>query len=138
MANSCADRRGDTHAGRQRPRGGRGRSGSGGLHAHASGATPSGAAKAHGAKNWHDVGITGAGVKIGVIDYGFQNYDRLVGTHLPSIDGRWCVFPFCVYVDDHGTAVAEAVMDIAPGASLYFADVHEEPDFIKAVDWMIK
>ncbi len=38
---------------------------------------------------------------------------------------------------DHGTACAEIVHDMAPGAELYLAHDGEELDFYLAVDWMI-
>ena len=38
---------------------------------------------AHGANAWHTAGYKGAGVKIGIIDAGFDNFGLLMGTELP-------------------------------------------------------
>ena len=49
----------------------------------AQGAVVSEGAAAHGAPAWHAAGLKGAGVKIGVIDTGFQNFSSLMGTNFP-------------------------------------------------------
>ena len=38
----------------------------------------------HGVKAWHDAGITGAGVKVGVIDTEFEDFSSLMGSELPA------------------------------------------------------
>ena len=43
----------------------------------------------------------------------------------------------CENGEVHGTAVAEAVIDIAPGATLYIADPYSQGDVHDIVDWMI-
>ena len=43
-----------------------------------------------GADSWRDVGFTGAGVKIGVIDYGFDGLQEHMGTELPTPAGVRC------------------------------------------------
>ena len=37
-----------------------------------------------GADKWHERGVTGKGVKVGVIDGGFTGYERLLGKELPA------------------------------------------------------
>ena len=48
---------------------------------------------------WHSGGYQGAGVKVGIIDSGFQGYTSLLGTDLPTtvtvknfVDGEWIGF----------------------------------------------
>ncbi len=104
---------------------------------------PSGpAAIAHGAKEWLDVGITGAGVKIGIIDAGFKGWDTAKGDkRLPEASGSKCWSYVKIYCDfwglpDHGAAVAEALHSIAPGAELYIALPAEKGQFKDAVNWL--
>ena len=89
----------------------------------------------HGAPTWHHAGLSGQDIKVGVIDgnFGFRDFGRLVGTELPTPAGVRCYpqvgrptdnLASCGHADrgsDHGTLVAEAVIDIAPEASLYIA-----------------
>ena len=102
-------------------------------------------ASRHGAPAWNGVGVTGDGVKVGIIDTGFSGYDS-IGAELPRVAGARCYrYGFGRTTDDprdcvgdvHGTAVAEAVIDIAPDASLYIAMPRTQGDLQDAVDWMI-
>ncbi|RIK42565.1 MAG: hypothetical protein DCC58_10820 [Chloroflexi bacterium] len=99
----------------------------------------------HNADNWHSNGYTGAGVKVGVIDVGFEGYGNLMGSELPSSVNVLCFagpgnstgnLADCQNGDVHGTGVAEAVMDIAPGVQLYISNPWTSSDLITAVDWM--
>jgi hypothetical protein len=73
------------------------------------------------------VGFDGTGVKVAVVDLGFNGYAAKLGTELPA-----SVTP----VDDcsgglatgtaHGTAVAEIVHEVAPGAQLYLICIDTE------------
>ena len=108
----------------------------------------------HLANAWHRAGIRGQGVKIGVIDRrsgptrknGFQ-YLRLVrGTDVPRTIHGYC------YVDngnpttnvdnclwggpEHGTSVAETIMDMAPAATLYIANPNSHGELRQTVEWM--
>lgn len=74
------------------------------------------------AGNWHAQGITGEGIKVGVLDLGFGGYQDLLGNELPDN------VTVEVFGDDsnfttevHGTACAEIVHEMAPGAELYLA-----------------
>ena len=117
---------------------------------------------AHGADKWHDAGFTGAGVKIGVIDFGFGSIEDHIGTEVPDPVGVRC-YSFNLnpsapptYTSDiadcehtalhfsrlHGSSVLEAVYDIAPEADYYLAAVSHfsfyHTDLKNAVDWMIE
>lgn len=90
---------------------------------------------------WHTAGHTGTGVKIGIIDGGFLGYTSLLGSDLPAsvtvknfVDGE-----SDAQVDGatkHGTACAEIIHDIAPGASLYLAKIGTNLDLQQAVAWL--
>ncbi|MBN1148392.1 MAG: S8 family serine peptidase [Anaerolineales bacterium] len=91
---------------------------------------------------WHAAGYTGAGSKVGIIDAGFQGYTNLLGSDLPAsvvvknfVDGE-----SQAKVDGttpHGTAVAEIIYDIAPGAAFYLVKVSTNVDLQEAVNWLI-
>ncbi len=114
----------------------------------AQGAVVSEGAAAHGAPAWHDAGIKGSGVKIGVIDSGFRGFQSLMGTELPASVMARCytdigVFTSslsdCDHVDAsvHGTAVTESLFDIAPEATYYIANTSSPGDLIATVEWMV-
>lgn len=99
------------------------------------------ALEAMNAPAWHAAGQIGAGIKVGVIDKGFMGYPALLGTDLPStLDARNFVDgENPINVDgttQHGTACAEIIYDIAPGASLYLAKVNTDIDLQEAVEWL--
>ena len=121
----------------------------------------SGALQAHGADKWHEAGFKGAGVKIGIIDFGFGGMEDYIGTEVPDPVGVRC-YSFNLnpsappsYTSDiadcdhtalhfsslHGSSVLEAVYDIAPEAEYYIAAVSHfsfyHTDLKDAVDWMI-
>ncbi len=93
-----------------------------------------------GANGLQDAGITGAGVKIGIVDVGFKNLNDEMsrgnlpstltlandgctdGSGQPSTDG-----------DQHGTAVAEIVHQMAPAARLYLFCVADSVGFATAM-----
>jgi subtilisin family serine protease len=80
------------------------------------------------ASAWQAKGVTGNGVKIAVIDGGFAGYpDRQASGDLPA---NVTTMDFCdgqfATATTHGTAVAEIVYEMAPGASLYLICVRTE------------
>ena len=120
----------------------------------------------HNSQAWNNAGFSGQGVKVGVIDLGFEGLRSLIGSELLSnIQGR-CYTDIgtptddlsnCEGVDDvtarfpecqeeaersaalnavHGTAVSEAVIDIAPAATLYVASPFSRGDMQDVVAWM--
>jgi len=94
-----------------------------------------------GASVWHAAGWIGQGVRIGIIDVGFEGYTALLGSELPAsvvaknfVDGQTDA-----QVDGttpHGTACAEIVHDMAPGAALYLAKIATDVDLAEAVAWL--
>ena len=101
----------------------------------------------HGASAWHDTGIRGQGVKIGIIDSAFDGFSSLMGTELPSTVLAKCLpaigvstsnLAACDSHSKHGTAVTETVLDIAPEATYYIANPLSFGDLQTAVDWMLE
>jgi subtilisin family serine protease len=99
----------------------------------------------HNGPNWHAAGFTGAGVKVGVIDLGFQGFSALMGSELPSAVVRRCytevgkhssTLANCETSTEHGTAVAEALVDVSPGVQLYIANPFSQIDLRETVLWM--
>jgi len=85
-------------------------------------------------------GIDGTGVKVGILDGGFAGYTTKLGTELPASVTCWGgsdLGPEGNGTQVHGTAVAETVHDMAPGASLYLAQFSDEVDFANAAAWMV-
>ena len=80
-----------------------------------------------GATAWHRSGAHGEGVKIAVVDLGFEGYSRSQASgDLPESVVR---VNFCgsggFEATSHGTAVAEIVSEIAPAADLYLVCVRD-------------
>ena len=105
---------------------------------------------AHGSSAWHRAGYTGRGVKVGIIDGGFEGFGGLMGTELSATVQARCYTEVGVFTqnltdcedddeegDNHGTRVAETVMDIAPEVSLYIANPISRGDSKAVVDWMV-
>ena len=107
------------------------------------GSTISEGVSAHGANVWKSAGFKGDGVKIGIIDgSGFDDYEKLTkgsNRELPGINdiefscflndttlARVSLYTnfarYCDRGDEHGTAVAQTVMDVAPEADLYLSN----------------
>jgi len=81
-----------------------------------------------GLEDWQAGGLTGAGVRIGVLDVGFAGYEALLGEELPaSVEAR---FSGDWESSGHGAAVAEVIHDIAPGAELYLYNFLTDVEFI--------
>ena len=80
-----------------------------------------------GATAWHRSGVHGEGVKIAVVDLGFDGYARSQANgDLPSSTVK---VNFCgsggFEATSHGTAVAEIVAEVAPAADLYLVCVRD-------------
>lgn len=84
-----------------------------------------------------ELGITGAGVKVGVIDVGFAGFDERLGNELPRVLHFRGFGDTSAGTSAHGTACAEVVHDVAPDASIYLARVSTAVDLQNAVDWLL-
>ncbi len=92
----------------------------------------------HHADVLHGQGITGQGVKVGVLDCGgFSGYQALLGSELPAAITLWTGGSDPVGSGNHGTGCAEVVYDMAPGAEMYLAHDNDEAEFYAAIDWLI-
>ena len=105
----------------------------------------------HGSSAWNQAGLRGQGIKVGVIDlpFGFNGFSHLMGTELPSTVQARCYTSLgkftrflascgnAILGSDHGTLVAETVIDIAPEVSLYIATPQSPGDLQTATDWMV-
>jgi len=88
----------------------------------------------------HAGGIDGTGIKVGIIDCGFFGYAAKLGTELPGSVTCWggsALGPEGNGSEVHGTAVAETVYDMAPGASMYLAQIANVVDLGNAAAWMV-
>ncbi|WP_394620036.1 ricin-type beta-trefoil lectin domain protein [Lentzea sp. JNUCC 0626] len=94
--------------------------------------------QASGAAGWIADGKKGQGVKVGVIDVGFARLDEAQQEgELPTgiaVDNSGC--HDVTRSDDHGTAIAEVVHDMAPDAQLFLACVDGPLDFQAAAEWL--
>ncbi len=92
-----------------------------------------------GITSWHDMGFRGRGVKIGVLDVGFEGYPALLGRELPptvTVKSLRADGDITGEGSNHGTAVAEIIYDVAPESSYYFSNFTTEVEFAKAVTWL--
>jgi subtilisin family serine protease len=86
-----------------------------------------------------NLGVTGAGIRVGVITDGISGLSQSMASgDLPAggavslsfrADGN-------LNAGAEGTALLEIVHDIAPGAQLFFANFGTSLEFIQAVDWL--
>ena len=102
--------------------------------------------QAHLSESWNLAGYSGQGVKVGIIDLGFEGFSGLMGTELPATVIARCYTDIGVFTQDladcevgggHGTIVAESLVDIAPDVSLYIAHSSSKGDDQAATDWMV-
>ena len=92
------------------------------------------------ADEWHRGGITGEGIKVGVLDLGFGGYQSLQGRELPeNLTVAKFGDDYAFDTEVHGTACAEIIHEMAPGAELYLA-YYDGTDlaFGQAVAWLIE
>ena len=99
----------------------------------------------HGSDAWQTTGFTGSGIKVGIIDAGFTGLAARLGTDLPATVHARCYTTIGSFTADlagcdngqtHGTAVAESVVDLAPGVDLYIASTDTALDVQAAAAWM--
>ena len=90
-----------------------------------------------GAPTWHAAGFTGAGVKVAILDMGFDGLDAVPADDLPA-EVLEMAFDSDGIIDrltDHGTQMAEIVHDVAPGAELVVVTFADDR-FAEAVAWL--
>ena len=86
----------------------------------------------------HAAGDKGAGVKIGIVDVGFDGYDDLQAQgELPATVATRNLCDGGFDRDAHGTAVAEIVHDVAPDAELHLICVEDVVDLGVAQDYAL-
>lgn len=91
------------------------------------------------ADQWQKAGFNGQNIKVGIIDGGFSNYQKFLGSALPS----QVVFKSFLYggspegSEEHGVAVAEIVHSVAPSAQLILTPIEDEIGFANAVDYLM-
>jgi hypothetical protein len=94
-----------------------------------------------GADVWQSGGTTGAGVKVAIIDPGFEGYDQSIVTgDLPAgvtIRSERADGDITGGGQPHGTGCAEIVYDMAPGATYYLINFETELDLSDAIDYAI-
>jgi subtilisin family serine protease len=77
-------------------------------------------------------------VKVCILDLGFQGYNALLGTELPSsVKTRSFRADGDLYTSAHGTACAEVVHDMAPDAELWLVNFSTDVEYHNAVSWII-
>ncbi len=103
-----------------------------------------GALAVHNVPQWRARGYDGQGVKIGVVDSGFRGYDALIGVEVPEPAAEHCAAAAptnCLSAaasgSAHGTAVSEAIHDVAPKADLFLTNVDTPGELSAAVDWLL-
>ncbi|MBE7512603.1 MAG: S8 family serine peptidase [Anaerolineales bacterium] len=101
--------------------------------------SPSVGAVTMGADKWHAAGITGKGMKVGILDMGFGGIKDLLGTQLPStVTANVDLDELNVQDNNHGTACAAVVHGIAPDAEIVIAyfDNGSDVSFFAALDFL--
>jgi len=93
---------------------------------------------------WQAAGQIGQGVKVGIIDnFSLATWNaaiaagELAGPPAGGFcqdHGVGCAATFWNH-GNHGVAVAEVITDMAPGATMYLADISDAIDMKAAVDW---
>jgi subtilisin family serine protease len=86
-----------------------------------------------------NLGVTGAGIRVGVISDGIRGLSQSMASgDLPAtgVVSRSFRADGNLNAGAEGTALLEIIHDIAPGAQLFFANVATSMEFIQAVDWL--
>lgn len=82
-------------------------------------------------------GADGHGARVGVLDSDFQGLDQALGGELPAdtiLTESVTTVPDEEDDHGHGTACAEIVHDMAPGATLVLAKASDEVRFVQAIE----
>jgi subtilisin family serine protease len=97
---------------------------------------------ATGAGAWHSAQTLGAGVEIAIVDVGFAGWQaRQAEGELPAqiVTSNFCdLVPFeGAGADNHGTAVAEIVHELAPAAKLHLVCIDTTTSLGEAKDYVV-
>lgn len=97
---------------------------------------------------WHEIGLNGQGVRVGIIDSGFKDYADRLGSELPaehSVSTRSFRPDEDIECSNcsetaqyHGLGTAEVVHDVAPRSELFLSNFQTDVQFERSVDWMIE
>ncbi|MCD4657980.1 MAG: fibronectin type III domain-containing protein [Planctomycetes bacterium] len=100
--------------------------------------TSEGFAKVDG-PSWHSAGFSGSGIKIAIIDHGFEHISSLVtsGDFTSSYTSRDFTGSGFPGSGDHGTECAAIVYDFAPSATYYLIIAKNTTDIEDAKDYCI-
>src|SRR5574341_446566 len=91
-----------------------------------------------GADDVHEAGNTGQGVKVAIIDLGFDvNNPEIAANIMEAISFRSDGDITGAVNINHGTAVSEIVVDVAPDAQLFLYNVQFELELLNAIDFII-
>jgi len=96
-------------------------------------------AKTIGADKWQAAGITGKGVRVGVLDMGFAGIKGALGKYLPEkVETNTDLDELDSQDNGHGTAVAAVIHGAAPDAELFIAffDGNSRQGFNDALEWL--
>ncbi|WP_167467382.1 S8 family serine peptidase [Haloarcula quadrata] len=85
-----------------------------------------------GVKELHQNGVTGDGVKVGVIDSGFDRDNPAIGNNVVTTRS----FRSTAGDPAHGTAVAEVVTQTAPDSDLYLVSADTTTDHQRAIEYL--
>ena len=100
--------------------------------------------KAMGVDTWHAAGFNGTGVKIGIIDSGYQFADQLKTQGFLPNDFQVMDFAQKLLSENsldngvHGSAVSEIIYSVAPGAKLFPTSIKGTgAEFSEAIDYLV-
>ncbi len=82
-------------------------------------------------------GITGKGVKVAVIDGGFDTTNKQIAPNVKEYKSFRTRVRADIEDVKHGTAVAEIIVDVAPDAELYLYAVGTTVEFLNALDYAV-
>ncbi|MFT6147190.1 MAG: subtilisin family serine protease, partial [Myxococcota bacterium] len=87
-----------------------------------------------GADAWLDLGVTGQGVTVAIVDVGFQNWDAMAAAgEVPDNAVVMRGNDACLSSSRHGTAVAEIVYEMAPDVTFLLYCAQTDPQFLAAI-----
>jgi hypothetical protein len=95
-----------------------------------------------GAADFHELGLDGTGIAAAVIDSGFEGLSdaiddgELPDTAVAVLGGTVVAWSDIENTSQHGTGVAEHLLDMAPGVTLHCVQVRDEVDLENATDYL--